>query len=118
MTPAAHIRIQAEDFDAAAEVARLTEGRADVGAVVTLQVLVIVILTRKVGAGVTVSACAAPRVAPRAMMASLARTCLFMISLLSCGVPRKLGLEEGKIDEQKPGNQNQGFYEAANTKGL
>ncbi len=29
------IRIQAEDFDAAAEIARLTAGRADVGAVVT-----------------------------------------------------------------------------------
>lgn len=30
-----HIRIQAEDFDISAEIARLTEGRADVGAVVT-----------------------------------------------------------------------------------
>ena len=29
------IRVQAQDFDAAAESARLTEGRADVGAVVT-----------------------------------------------------------------------------------
>ena len=31
------IAIQREDFDAAAEVARLTEGRADIGAVVTFQ---------------------------------------------------------------------------------
>ena len=31
----ADVRIQAEDFDAAAESARLTRGRADVGAVVT-----------------------------------------------------------------------------------
>ncbi len=30
-----HIRIQAEDFDISAEIARLTAGRADVGAVVT-----------------------------------------------------------------------------------
>jgi molybdopterin synthase catalytic subunit len=29
------VRIQAEDFDAAAEIARLTRGRADIGAVVT-----------------------------------------------------------------------------------
>jgi hypothetical protein len=67
-----------------------------VGAVVTLQVLVIVILTRKVGAGVTVSACAAPRVAPRAMMASLARSCLFMMCRLSCGMPRGL---KGRVNE-------------------
>lgn len=30
-----HVAIQREDFDAAAEAARLTEGRADIGAVVT-----------------------------------------------------------------------------------
>ncbi|WP_137153971.1 molybdenum cofactor biosynthesis protein MoaE [Rhizobium sp. FKL33] len=30
-----HIRVQAEDFDIAAEMARLTEGRADIGAVVS-----------------------------------------------------------------------------------
>ena len=29
------VRIQAEDFDVAAEIARLTQGRADIGAVVT-----------------------------------------------------------------------------------
>jgi molybdopterin synthase catalytic subunit len=29
------VRIQAQDFDAAAEIARLTQGRADIGAVVT-----------------------------------------------------------------------------------
>lgn len=33
MTP--HIRIQAEDFDIAAEIARLTQGRPDVGAIVS-----------------------------------------------------------------------------------
>ncbi len=33
MTPT--IRVQAEDFDAAAEAAKLTEGRTDIGAVVT-----------------------------------------------------------------------------------
>ncbi|MCO5145905.1 MAG: molybdenum cofactor biosynthesis protein MoaE [Aquamicrobium sp.] len=32
-----HIAIQREDFDAAAEIARMTEGRADIGAVVTFQ---------------------------------------------------------------------------------
>ena len=37
MPCAPHIAIQREDFDAAAEVARLTEGRADIGAVVTFQ---------------------------------------------------------------------------------
>lgn len=30
-----HIRVQAEDFDIAAEMARLTQGRADIGAVVS-----------------------------------------------------------------------------------
>lgn len=30
-----HIRVQREDFDAAAEIARLTQGRGDIGAVVT-----------------------------------------------------------------------------------
>lgn len=34
------VRVQAEDFDAAAETARLTRGRADVGAVVTFTGLV------------------------------------------------------------------------------
>ena len=34
-SPVAAVRIQAEDFDVAAEIARLTEGSADVGAVVT-----------------------------------------------------------------------------------
>ena len=29
------VRIQAQDFDVAAEIARLTQGRADIGAVVT-----------------------------------------------------------------------------------
>ena len=33
MTPT--IRVQAEDFDTAAEAAKLTEGRTDIGAVVT-----------------------------------------------------------------------------------
>lgn len=35
MTALPHIRVQLDDFDAAAEVARLTEGRSDIGAVVT-----------------------------------------------------------------------------------
>jgi molybdopterin synthase catalytic subunit len=30
-----HIRVQAEDFDVATETARLTDGRADIGAIVT-----------------------------------------------------------------------------------
>ncbi|TIR41842.1 MAG: molybdopterin synthase catalytic subunit, partial [Mesorhizobium sp.] len=29
------VRIQAEDFDVAAEIAKITQGRADIGAVVT-----------------------------------------------------------------------------------
>jgi molybdopterin synthase catalytic subunit len=34
-TPVPDVRIQAEDFDVAVEIARLTEGNADIGAVVT-----------------------------------------------------------------------------------
>ncbi len=37
MPCAPHIAIQSEDFDAATEVARLTRGRTDIGAVVTFQ---------------------------------------------------------------------------------
>lgn len=37
MAPVPHIAIQREDFDAAAEVARLTGSRTDIGAVVTFQ---------------------------------------------------------------------------------
>jgi len=37
VAPAPHITIQREDFDATAEVARLTDGRTDIGAVVTFQ---------------------------------------------------------------------------------
>jgi molybdopterin synthase catalytic subunit len=35
MATPVHVRVQAEDFDTSAEIARLTDGRADIGAVVT-----------------------------------------------------------------------------------
>ena len=40
MEPLLHVSVQEEDFDVAAECARLTEGRADVGALVTFTGLV------------------------------------------------------------------------------